>query len=413
MKVSIRGPIRDTLAFVVHLRLRKKRFKAASASPLPEGSMNLLANELHPASLVLRVASVREENGVVRSYRLVPAQDGISLPPFRAGQYLSIRDTINGVRASRPYSISCTPDESVAGHYYDITVKRKEDGYFSGRVLDTWTIGCTVQSSGPLGTFYHEPLRDGMELVCLAGGTGITPFRSIIGDGLAHTDARVTLFFGVACPDELLFMDDFEALAGQYPDRFRIVAVCADADDQWDGERGFLSAAVIRSNIPSIKGSCFFICGPEGLKRYFDDESRDWGLAPGQVRTENYGGGEAPPGTVSPGSATPGATPSRATPSRASPVSIEVQRDGETSTIVADPGETIMVALERAGLEPPSLCRSGECGWCRSRLVEGEIMVRPGANGVRKADGKFAYFHPCISYPKSRMVMRIPREPID
>ncbi|MDX9958700.1 MAG: FAD-binding oxidoreductase, partial [Spirochaetia bacterium] len=280
MRVTIRGPIRDTLAFVNHLRLRNKRFKAAKASSVPEGAMNLLAGELHPASLVLRVASVWEENGVVRSYRLVPAQDGVRLPPFRAGQYLSIGDAINGARVSRPYSISCTPDESAAGNYYDITVKRKEDGFFSTRVVDTWSTGCTVQSSSPQGTFYYEPLRDGMELVCLAGGTGITPFRSIIGDGLAHTDARFTLFFGVACPDELLFMKDFEALEEQYSDRFRIIAVCADADDAWEGERGFLSASIIRKIISSIRGSCFFLCGPEGLKRYFDGESSDWGLAP-------------------------------------------------------------------------------------------------------------------------------------
>lgn len=393
MKVSIRGPIRDTLAFVAHLRLRNKRFKAASASPLPVGAMNLLAKELHPASLALRIASVREESGVVRTYRLVPAQEGIRLPPFRAGQYLSIGDTINGVRASRPYSISCTPDESATGNYYEITVKRKEDGYFSTRVLDTWNKDCTVQSSSPLGTFYHEPLRDGTDLICLAGGTGITPFRSIIGDGLAHSDASFKLFFGVACPDELLFMNDFETLARQYPDRFRIIAVCADADDAWDGERGFLSAAIIRKILPSIKGCCFFICGPEGLKHYFDDESRDWGLAPRQVRTENYGGGETPAG--------------------AAPVSIEVQCDGASTTITANPGETIMVALERAGLEPPSLCRSGDCGWCRSRLVEGEIITGPGAHGVRKADGKFGYIHPCISYPRSDIIIQVPRSPID
>jgi glycine betaine catabolism B len=398
MRVYIHGPIRDTLAFVAHLRLRNKRFKAASASRLPDGAMNLLASELHPASLVLRVVSVREENGAVRSYRLVPAQDGVRLPPFRAGQYLSIGDTINGARVSRPYSISCTPDESASGNYYDITVKRKEDGFFSTRVLDTWNVDCTVLSSSPQGTFYYEPLRDGLELVCLAGGTGITPFRSIIGDGLAYTDARFTLFFGVACPDELLFMKDFETLAGRYPDRFRIIAVCADADDAWDGERGFLSAAIIRKNIPSIRGSCFFICGPEGLRQYFNDESRDWGLAPRQVRTENYGGGSS---TIA------------AARSKAATVSIEVRCDGITTRIPSDPTETILEALERAGLEPPSLCRSGECGWCRSRLLEGEISVRPGINGIRKADGKFGSFHPCISYALSNIIMRIPGNPAE
>ena len=392
-KLSIHGQIRDTLAFVSHLRIRNKRFKSASPLSLPPGEMNRLARDLHPASLALCIASIREETGVVRTYRLVPAQDGASLPPFRAGQYLSIGDTINGVSVTRPYSICCTPDESALGNYYDITVKTKADGFFSTHVLDTWAPGTQLQSSGPQGVFYYEPLRDGQELVCLAGGTGITPFRSIIGDALAHTNARFTLFFGVACPDELLFLKDFDALARQHPDRFRIIAVCADADDSWEGERGFLSAAIMQGHIPSIKASCFFICGPEGLKRYFESESRQWGLTPRQVRTENYGAGTIAAGLDS--------------------VAIEVTCEGNATIIPADPDETVMVALERAGMEPPSLCRSGDCGWCRSRLVEGEIFVRPGINGVRKADDTFGYFHPCISYPRSSIRMRIPRKPAD
>ena len=54
--------------------------------------------------------------------------------------------------------------------------------------------------------------------------------------------------------------------------------------------------------------------------------------------------------------------------------------------------ETVLVAMERARIVPPSKCRSGECGFCRSRLVSGDIYVRPQNDGRRLADHKFDYF---------------------
>ncbi|NQU16253.1 MAG: iron-sulfur cluster-binding domain-containing protein, partial [Desulfobacteraceae bacterium] len=61
-------------------------------------------------------------------------------------------------------------------------------------------------------------------------------------------------------------------------------------------------------------------------------------------------------------------------------------------------GEPLLVTLEKAGLVPPSLCRSGECSLCRVKLLSGKVFQPPGAL-VRKSDTQFGYIHSCVSYP--------------
>ncbi len=65
-----------------------------------------------------------------------------------------------------------------------------------------------------------------------------------------------------------------------------------------------------------------------------------------------------------------------------------------------------------AALKPrrSSSCRSGACGFCRSRLLSGEIFVRPEDDGRRAADRTFGFFHACASYPRSDLVIEVPRD---
>ncbi len=64
-------------------------------------------------------------------------------------------------------------------------------------------------------------------------------------------------------------------------------------------------------------------------------------------------------------------------------------------------GESLLWAMEAAGIRAPSHCRSGECGWCHSKLVTGDVYVPADADGRRLADVKFNWIHPCVSYPLS------------
>jgi ferredoxin len=67
-------------------------------------------------------------------------------------------------------------------------------------------------------------------------------------------------------------------------------------------------------------------------------------------------------------------------------------------TFDARAGEPLITALEKKGVEIPSLCRSGECSMCRIRIISGKVF-QPRGVAVRKSDRKFGYVHSCVSYP--------------
>ena len=91
MSVNVRGFFLDLLGFLRLKSQRRRIISSARAQPLPPHAVNLLAHQVRPEKLHLVVTDVRDETATARTYRLAPnAESGtLSLPPFRAGQYLS------------------------------------------------------------------------------------------------------------------------------------------------------------------------------------------------------------------------------------------------------------------------------------------------------------------------------------
>ena len=80
---------------------------------------------------------------------------------------------------------------------------------------------------------------------------------------------------------------------------------------------------------------------------------------------------------------------------------------GEEYVTECKSSQSLLDAMEKAGIRVPSDCRSGICGWCHSRLVSGEVYVPAKADGRRLADKKFGWIHPCSSYPLSDIEIEV------
>ena len=87
---------------------------------------------------------------------------------------------------------------------------------------------------------------------------------------------------------------------------------------------------------------------------------------------------------------------------------LTVVQCGEEYDTTASADEPLLVAAERAGIAAPSRCRSGECGWCRSKLLSGRVYVPEKTDGRRMADVEFGYIHPCSSFAMSDIVLEVP-----
>jgi len=401
MKVKIKGNLRDILAFMVNVKRRKAVFKKASAVPMEPGKINKLSKRLHPEVQQLVIESVKDEGCGVFTYRLRGRERNPAY--FIPGQYISIGFRIGGSSLFRAFSISSFPGEALNPGIYDITVKTRETGGFTDAYIrNNWKKGLELQTSGPAGTFTHQRLRDCAHLVCIAGGSGITPFRPLISSLLEkNPEASVLLFHGARKKEQMVFSSYWDELCTGKPERFHYIPVCSEPDSIWSGLSGFITAELIRDEVgkrfgdTGVDACSYFVCGPGGLHDFMNKQFDKLKINRKRIRREEY------------------AVNSIDTDNE-TPVfyNIRVRQGAEDVLLKADAGETVLVAMERAGLNPPSLCRSGECGWCRSRLVSGKISPPARGEGLRGADKKFGYFHPCSVFPLGDLIVEVPENPI-
>ena len=396
--MEVQGMQKDMEAFGALLTKRRELAKAAPDEPAKDDPIRALARALHPQLLDLVIAEVSDESSHARTFRLLPAAGNSALPPFQAGQYLSVKARIGGSRFSRPYSISSAPSDAVRGGYWEITIRRKEGGFFSEQIWRDWKPGTVVEATGPHGRFFFEALRDSREIVAVAGGSGITPVRPLAREiAFGSLDAELTILYGIRTPGETLFREEFADIARRLPGKIKIFHICSEVDGSWQGRRGFITADCIREIVGTVAGTTFFLCGPPEMYRFLDREMETLAVPRRRIRREVFGEETNVLGRADfPGGA---ADPT---------VSIKVRLGREVRTLPARTGETLLAALERAGIGPESSCRSGECGFCRSRLVKGEIWPKPENDGRRKADRKLGFFHPCSAYPLTDVEIDIP-----
>ncbi len=406
-KIIVKSNIGDLLAFTRLVKTRRNKIKSASPEKMKENSMDRLVREMHPEKMFLKVSGVKQETESTRSFTLVAdTEKGThKLARFRAGQYLNLVLNIGDVVVSRNYSLSSTPSEADEG-FYTITVRKKEGGFVTDYIFDTWKEGSLLESSGPAGNFVYERLRDKKEVVAIAGGCGITPIYSIVQDELLKNDVSgFTIIYGVRNSEDIIFKKKLDELAEKHGDRVSVYYVASEPEAGWTGPKGFITAALIRELAGDVKpdksgsgGKSLFLCGPQAMYRFLDGEVEKLGIPGRQVRRELFGEAEDPLGL-----------PGFPADNIVKNYTLAVHMADEVLEIQAAGSETVLVSLERAGLAPPSNCRSGECGWCRSKLISGEIFVPDDNDGRRIADRKFGWFHPCSSYPVSDLEIRVPR----
>lgn len=389
--------IPGAFALLAALKDRKARIAAAGTGYAAD-PVFAMAKRMHPDRLHLVVAGVRDETDTVKTF-ILKAAEGEQLPTFQPGQYISVKLDIDGSKVSRAYTISSAPYEAEGENgVYEIAVRQKENGFASNAVWSRFQIGSTVDATGLHGDFCWNPLRDTKQIVAIAGGAGITPFRSMIRQfAKEDSDLSVTLLYGCKNDSDILFGKELDAILQAHPDRFKRVNTfesCSDADLR----KGFIDAQFILDNVENPENKTFFICGPAIMYRFLLREfAKISNLERKQMRYEVSG----MPDNVC---AYPGFDASL----NGKRFSLKVFVDDEVHEMTASATEPLLVAVERAGLILDSRCRSGECGICRSKLVSGDVFILPDNDGRREADRDLGYIHPCSTYPLSDVVMVIP-----
>jgi len=401
LNVTVRSNTKDLFAFTKLVPNRKKRIERASSEPIREDPISDLAQKLHPERQFLIIDEIKEETKSTKTFKLIPDPDSITkeLAYFRPGQYISLKVDLEGVRITRPYSIASSPKDALKG-FYDLTIRKEENGFLTHYIWDNWKVGTKVESSGPEGFFYYEKLRDLTQIVGIAGGSGITPFRSMAKAIIDRTiDAKLTLLYGSSEEDDTIYYDEFKEMERNNPAKIKVVHILSSDVVTLEGcEKGFITKEIIEKYC-DVNSSTLFICGPQIMYNFIEEELKKFNLPVKRIRREAFG--EVKDILTHPD------FPKEVAEKI---FKIKVHIGNLTKEIPAIATESVLIALERANLNPPSKCRSGECGFCRSLLIDGKVYINPVSDWRKGADKKFNYFHPCASYPITDLEINIPRD---
>ncbi len=345
-----------------------------------KGAVQEYLNFLHPKRLRLRINKIITETPSTKTFRLV--SEDKYLPPFQAGQYISLFAEVGHIKTSRPYSISSPPNQ--AG-YLDITVRKVEDGLVSNWLLNKSKKGDLLESTGPTGNFYYNPIIHDKTMVCIAGGSGITPFMSIIREitdrGL---DRQVFLFYGNKSLNDVIFHEELTALSKEF-DNINYIPVIEEPKDDYKGLTGYITSDLLKKVIQEKKDVSYFLCGPEAMYNFCVSELEMLNIPKRKIRHEMYG----PPIDICDYPDWPEHLQGN------SMFKIDIKGRGQINVCASD---SLLVSLEKNNIIVPSVCRGGECSMCRIKILSGKIFQPPGVP-VRASDRMFGYVHSCVSYP--------------
>jgi dimethylamine monooxygenase subunit B len=274
--------------------------------------------------IAVRVAEVVEVNDLIRRFRFV-RRDGGPMPHFSGGAHTVVEMDDHGTRRLNPYSLMGDPADSSG---YSISVRRDEAGRGGSLYMHRHVEpGMEMVISSPVNLFPLD-LRARKHLM-IAGGIGITPFLA----QMAQLDAmggRFELHYAARSRTLCAYMDE---LANRHEGRVHFYL---------DDEQRFLDLDALLTGQPL--GTHLYVCGPKPMIDWVRRTAAERGWPAGAVHHEEFLA--PPPGKV-----------------------FDVELAASNKRITVGTHQSLLEAIEAAGVEAPYLCRGGACGQCETDVL--------------------------------------------
>ncbi|WP_171241109.1 ferredoxin--NADP reductase [Ruegeria sp. HKCCA5491] len=315
----------------------------------------------------LTISGIQKEiGGAATSVTFDVPQALAGLFQWTAGQHLTVRFLIGGIKQRRSYTISNPPDSALR-----ITVKRVKNGIVSNHIGDALSVEDRVEVMPPFGQFTLIPGALNRRTHYFFGaGSGITPLYAMISAVLVDEPHSVAhLIFGNTNADSIIFLDALERLHTQYPQRFTLRHVLSHPSllswfSPW--RTGRLDADAVQAAIsetpPVAQDTQYWTCGPGSINSDIRAALQNLDVPADRIHTESFGGDTESDLSVSGVAAI-----------------ARIQLNGAWHDVSVAAGQTILDAARSVGLSPPFSCQSGVCGACVAHLSEGTVHMRSRA----------------------------------
>lgn len=329
----------------------------------------------HPlkVSAVERIA----EDGACVTVEVPPAlRDAFA---FHAGQYVTVRRTIEGREERRTYSIVTAP----GGSAFKLGVRQQPSGRMSGELASKLRPGDLLEVGTPMGRFRTAVSAEReLAYVAFAAGSGITPILSLATDILAREPrSRFTLIYGNRSMSRTMFLEETLALKNRYIERFAVHFVMSREPQHTKWLNGRIDSLKVtelaRRLVEVANADEYLICGPGDMVDQVRAAVKALnGNAP--IRFERFATGAPVTDSYAAPARVVAAMPAGAPAGTHEEVlaTISVVMDGRRRSFPMAPSDaSVLDAAERAGLELPFSCRSGICATCRARITHGAAVM--------------------------------------
>ncbi|BAY15515.1 hypothetical protein NIES21_13320 [Anabaenopsis circularis NIES-21] len=399
--------------------------------------------------LTVKCTQIIDETNDVKTFRFVA--DPPKLFTYKPGQFVTLDLEINGEQVLRSYSISSTPSRP---HTLEITVKRVPApndagtdvprGLVSNWLHDNLKVGSSVKLNGPTGKFtcFANPSP---KLLLISAGSGITPMMSMsrwLYDTASNVD--VVFFHCARSPRDIIYRQELDWMAANHPSFNLAISITRREPGQsWMSFTGRLDPAMLKLIAPDYKERTVYVCGPNPFMESVNDllESIDFPMqnyyeesfgpprkktkkAPelaakvevsptpvgnlglrqmlGKISTEAAVQDVVARVATTPVVATP--TPVSPPPASSSQTLIVFSKSGKD--VPCDGEESILDMADQEGVKIRSSCRSGVCGTCKKRKLEGNVKMEGyDPEALEESEIKEGYILTCVAYPVGRVVI--------
>lgn len=179
---------------------------------------------------------------------------------FKPGQYAQLE--VPGLEIQRAYSIASNPDDKT---YVELIIRQVPQGKATTFVHKALEVGDKIRLLGPFGHFYLDEHSE-RDIVCIAGGSGKAPIRSILFYLKNHgMDRKVKYFFGARTKKDLYYTEEFQALSKEFPN-FQYYPALSEPlpEDQWTGDVGLITD-VVDKYCKNLEEDEAYLCGSPGM----------------------------------------------------------------------------------------------------------------------------------------------------
>jgi len=323
---------------------------------------------------------------------------------FKAGQFLTLRASIDGNDVRRSYSISSSQNSYLQNGTLEVGIRPVQGGVFSNWAASQLKVGDVLRVMPADGRFIVQRPR-AIHRVGFAAGSGITPILSILSSTLEEqTESKFTLVYGNRRMDSVMFNEALQDLKDRYPNRLTLIHVLSRQAQEVPLLEGRIDEAkvkeIVSSLLPAASMDEVFICGPEAMIEATEKALLEVGVPARNIRTERF---TSPTLEALPADARKQVVLGHAPESKGD-VSLTVVLDGKKHQMQMSTTDKILDVALAAGLDLPYSCKGGVCCTCRAKVMHGSVVMEKNFT-LEKWEAEQGFVLSCQAKPTSKEVV--------